>query len=189
MKFSPVEASERITEKYKRYLKTIFQITDKDYAEQLKAELDQPEILAKGPYLDVVDSFKRGKTIRKFIEMGVISDTFEKLNFPIDRELYLHQEEAIIKCSKGNNIVVSTGTGSGKTESFLIPILRELTKEQSEGKLTPGVRALIIYPMNALANDQIERLRNILADCPEITYVTLDRQSKVIQRPCKNIEY
>ena len=178
MKFSPVEASERITEKYKRYLKTIFQIADKDYAEQLKAELDQPEILAKGPYLDVVDSFKRGKTIRKLIEMGVISDTFEKLNFPIDRELYLHQEEAIIKCSKGKNIVVSTGTGSGKTESFLIPILRELTKEQSEGKLTPGVRALIIYPMNALANDQIERLRNILADCPEITYGSYTGQTK-----------
>lgn len=178
MKFSPIEASERITEKYKRYLKTIFQISDKDYAEQLDAELNQKEILAKGPYLDVVDSFKKGKSIKELIEMGIIPVEFQKLKFPIDRPLYLHQEEAIVKCAQGKNIVVSTGTGSGKTESFLIPILRELVKEHSEGKLTPGVRALIIYPMNALANDQIERLRDILNDYPEITYGSYTGQTK-----------
>ena len=72
MKFSPIEASEIITEKYKRYLKTIFQIADKDYEEQLEIELNKQDILAKGPYLDVVDSFKTGKSLRKLMEAGVI---------------------------------------------------------------------------------------------------------------------
>ena len=54
---------------------------------------------------------------------------------------------------------MASGTGSGKTESFLLPILDALTAEHARGTLGPGVRALLLYPMNALANDQIKRLR------------------------------
>ncbi|GAH50863.1 unnamed protein product, partial [marine sediment metagenome] len=79
----------------------------------------------------------------------------------IESPLYLHQEEAIRKVFNDQNIVVATGTGSGKTEAFLYPILLHLYKEYKEGTLGPGVRALILYPMNALANDQRERLRNL----------------------------
>ena len=72
--------------------------------------------------------------------------------------LYSHQEEAIRKLvSDEHNVVVSSGTGSGKTECFLIPILNNLLKDP-----TPGVRALLIYPLNALVNDQLERLRTLL---------------------------
>ncbi len=79
------------------------------------------------------------------------------------RPLYQHQEAAIRKTTAGMNVVVTTGTGSGKTESFLYPILLHLYKEYREGTLGPGVRALILYPMNALANDQRERLGDISA--------------------------
>ena len=103
---------------------------------------------------------------------------FKRFRFPLDRPLYVHQETALLKCLAGKNIVVSTGTGSGKTESFLYPILCELAKEKEEGTLNPGVRALIIYPMNALANDQVERLRDILDDCPEITYGSYTGQTR-----------
>ncbi|MFC5851068.1 DEAD/DEAH box helicase, partial [Streptomyces chlorus] len=70
----------------------------------------------------------------------------------------------------GRNLVVATGTGSGKTESFLLPVLNALAAEHARGTLGPGVRALLLYPMNALANDQMKRLRRLLAETPHITF-------------------
>lgn len=88
-----------------------------------------------------------------------------------ERPLYLHQEQAVIRAvAERRNLVVATGTGSGKTESFLIPIIEELFRQQQKGVLGPGVRALLLYPMNALANDQLKRLRMLLARSPEITF-------------------
>ena len=63
---------------------------------------------------------------------------------------------------ESQNVVVATGTASGKTESFFYPILFELYRQYLSGTLSaPGVRAMILYPMNALANDQRERLGTI----------------------------
>lgn len=178
MRFSPIEASETITEKYKRYLKTIFRIADPVYQKQFELQLEQKDIIAKGPYLDAVDSFKKGNSLKQLINRNVLPKTFEQYELPMDRSLYLHQENAIKKIQEGRNIVVSTGTGSGKTESFLIPILADLAREKENGELCPGVRALIIYPMNALANDQMQRLRKILSNYPEITYGSYTGQTK-----------
>lgn len=178
MVFSPVLASKNVVNKYKRYLSTIFRINHPLYSQQFDKELNQSDIFAKGPYLDVTDAFIKGRSIRELIQVGILPSGFERINMPIDRPLYRHQEEAIIKSNQGKNIVVSTGTGSGKTESFLIPILRELIMQHEQGHLTPGVRALIIYPMNALANDQVERLRELLSKYPSITYGSYTGQTK-----------
>src|SRR6185312_2447338 len=66
------------------------------------------------------------------------------------------------------NLVVMTGTGSGKTEAFLLPILGKLAREAHvngiEFRDRSAVRALILYPMNALVNDQLGRLRSLLGD-------------------------
>ena len=79
-----------------------------------------------------------------------------------DRKLYKHQVEAICKANNGKNLIITTGTGSGKTECFLIPIINHLMRER-KGTLGPGTYA-IIYPMNALVNDQIRRLRDIFSN-------------------------
>ena len=178
MPFSPVNASKEIAEKYMRYLKTIFSINDPDYQRQYEKLLSTESIFAAGPYIDVTDSFVKGVNIEQMITDKSLPGSFSKLNLPLNRPLYLHQQHAIEKASLGKNIVVSTGTGSGKTESFLIPILSHILSEFEHGSLTPGVRALIIYPMNALANDQIERLRTLLSNCPEITYGSYTGQTK-----------
>ena len=178
LKFSPVNASENIVNKYTRYLNTIFNIEDVYYREQFLEQQKNKSNFAKGPYLDVIDSFESGKTLNELIDEGILPYRFKNLNMNMDRPLYKHQEEAIKKIINGKSIVVSTGTGSGKTESFLIPILRELILEDEKGTLNSGVRALIIYPMNALANDQIERLRDILKDYPSITYGSYTGQTK-----------
>jgi DEAD/DEAH box helicase domain-containing protein len=81
--------------------------------------------------------------------------------FPVDREPYLHQRAAFeqLTASDVRSALVTSGTGSGKTECFLVPILDDLAREQQhDGKLT-GVRALFLYPLNALINSQRDRLR------------------------------
>lgn len=186
--FSPVTASKNIVEKYKRYLRTIFEISDSKYSLQFEKELNNESSLAKGPFLDVTDAFVKGKSIAELIQTENLAKGFCKLNMPQTRPLYKHQEEAISRVQNGKNIVVSTGTGSGKTESFLIPIFDYLIRQHEKKDLSPGVRALIIYPMNALANDQIERLRGLLRDYPEITYGSYTGQTK--QKYCDAlIEY
>lgn len=70
--------------------------------------------------------------------------------------LYVHQEQSIQSIMEGRDIVLSTGTGSGKTESFLIPIIDYCIKNRSK-----GTKAIIIYPMNALANDQMQRINHL----------------------------
>lgn len=178
MAFLPIAASNEITKKYNRYLNTIFKFKDIEYNKQFKQALCEHAKLAKGPYLDVADSFLKGKTIEELISEGLIPENFRRLGFNLTRPLYKHQQEAIEKAFKKNNMVVSTGTGSGKTESFLIPLFTEIVREYEEGCLDAGVRALLIYPMNALANDQIERLRTILKNFPEITYGCYTGQTK-----------
>ena len=178
MAFSPVEASKHITEKYSRYLHTIFSIDDEDYNRQLQSQLEGMDLLAAGPYLDVTDSFEKGSSLEDLIQAGKIVKSFRKVNIPLTRPLYKHQEIAINKVLDNHNLIVSTGTGSGKTESFLIPVLNHIIREYEAGTLDDGVRALLVYPMNALANDQIERLRELLADFPEITYGSYTGQTK-----------
>lgn len=178
MSFAPVEASKNISEKYKRYLSTIFTISDESYYHQFKEELIRKDVFSAGPYLDVTDSFVKGSSIEELIAKNELAKGFSRLNIPQTRPLYKHQEIAISRVIKENNIVVSTGTGSGKTESFLIPILNHIIWQHESGKLNPGVRALLIYPMNALANDQIERLRGLLVNYPEITYGSYTGQTK-----------
>lgn len=76
-------------------------------------------------------------------------------------EAYTHQLEAwqLLSEEQRNSVLISSGTGSGKTECFLVPLLNDLAKEANEtGKLV-GVRALMLYPLNALIASQEERLR------------------------------
>ena len=176
--FSPVTASKHIKEKYYRYLKTTFKMGE-PYKKECETLLENQDAFTKGPYLDVTDAFEKGKCIAELIEEGLLPKSFSKINMNMTRPLYLHQEKAIRKVATENrNLVVSTGTGSVKTESFLIPILRELATEAEAGTLCPGVRALLIYPMNALANDQTERLRSLLSNYPEIKFGVYTGQTK-----------
>lgn len=86
-------------------------------------------------------------------------------------KLYEHQTSAISSIKNGKNLVVCTGTGSGKTESFLIPVINEIIKEKEKkgAQYQKGVRAMLLYPMNALVNDQLKRIRKLLKGT-DITY-------------------
>ena len=171
----PLETTTRIRDTYLRYLKTIYPFQDSDLREQFWQALEEPGLLVKGPLMEASPPFQIGRSIEELVKGALLHPDFRRLCSPVlpfDRPLYLHQEQAIEKVIGGKrNVVIATGTGSGKTEAFLIPMLDHLLREQESGTLgEPGVRALLLYPMNALANDQLKRLRRILGDFPSISF-------------------
>lgn len=175
MALDPIETTRHLRDVYIRYLKTIKPFQDPWLREQFSQALEKENALLKGPLVEASPPFRTGQTIRALVEENVLSPLFAQLcseALPYERELYVHQEKAIRRIVAGQNLIVSTGTGSGKTESFLIPILDHLLREQEQGTLknNHGVRALLLYPMNALANDQMKRLRRIMEHYPGITF-------------------
>ncbi|TFG90947.1 MAG: DEAD/DEAH box helicase, partial [Candidatus Atribacteria bacterium] len=173
MSLNPIKTTQEIREQYTRYLKSLFFLKDKDLMKQAEELLDEPGKFVRGPYVEITPPFVLGSSIRDLINESILSKDFTRLasHLPIDRPLYAHQEKAIRKTTQDDcNIVVATGTGSGKTECFLIPIINYLMRQKENGQLGPGVRALLLYPMNAFANDQLSRLRTILSDYPDITF-------------------
>jgi len=169
-RLDPLETAKNIENSYKRYLKTLLAPRNERLARAFDAAIDESRLLTKGPILEITPPYETGTSCRRLIEEGVLQPDFARVGFDVDRPLYVHQETAIRKFAAGRNLVVSTGTGSGKTECFLIPIINALLDESARGELGPGVRAILLYPMNALANDQLKRLRELLADVPEITF-------------------
>lgn len=180
--FNPATAAENIKNEFIDYIATTHAFSERSLQNQFVNELSAN--IAQGPFLEINNVFKTGKSIEDMItdsecplsplfrelESGKPNDKLHKHKLPITRKLYLHQEKAIRAIVGGHNAVVSTGTGSGKTNCFLIPVLNELLREKEEGTLGKGVRALFIYPMNALANDQMKNIREILMCYPDITF-------------------
>lgn len=174
MPIHPLATTEKIRTAYLNYLKTIKPFQDDGLREEFAQAIEAKDMLVKGPLLQIALPYQKGASIHDLVNQEILSPRFEQLCSPAleyDRPLYAHQVKAISKAVKGRNIVVSTGTGSGKTEAFLVPILDYLLREQDAGTLSqPGVRALLLYPMNALVNDQLKRLRRVLQNYPQITF-------------------
>ncbi len=154
---------DKIRQRYENYLRTSFFFKDPALRASFKVALQKEGNLLRGPFPEPARGFETSVPARELAQECFPSDSDGLLPALIDRPLYVHQEHALRRCYiDGENVVVATGTASGKTESFLYPILFELYRQHLTGELgEPGVRAMILYPMNALANDQRERLGNI----------------------------
>ncbi len=159
---NPVKLARQVEERYRRYLETTFYFKDPDLRKSFQESLRSGR-LSKGPFLEATPIFRRGAPPSYFFRDLLGFEPEEGFLDAVqgERPLYRHQEDAIRQVIDGHNVVVATGTGSGKTEAFLYPILLHLYREFQAGELCPGVRALVLYPMNALANDQRERLGEI----------------------------
>lgn len=190
--FNPIETARKVEESYREYIATTIHFADANLQSQLEEILRKPGYLAKGPFLEAAPPYRKDKTVTELVGEGVLCESMLKLgggdadNFDPDRPLYVHQVRAIRKAVAGRNYVVSTGTGSGKTECFLLPILNDILKEFEKRGPSDGVRAMILYPMNALANDQLKRLRLLLKGI-DITFGrytgdTEERESKALTK-------
>lgn len=189
-KLNPIERSQYIDDKYKEFLKSSFEF-GKSHLQKLFIEQLEKEKLFKGPYVDLNFPFQRGKNLETLIEEGLVCKLFKRLNdINFTRPLYSHQEESLYTIANGHSAIITTGTGSGKTESFLYPILNDLLFDIEKGNKEVGIRAILLYPMNALVNDQIDRIRKILMNCPEITFgfFTSDTPEKTTANTRKKLE-
>lgn len=156
----PIAAITQPRQDFIRYLLTAYPIKDKVLREKLEAQLNQPGIVWQHPYVEGSQPYQVGASLAELVTAGILHPAITTL-FP-NRRLYEHQQAAIAAVVQHQeNIVVATGTGSGKTECFLVPMLDRLLKEGDQIE-AGGVRALLLYPMNALVNDQVKRLRQIL---------------------------
>ena len=130
---------------------------------------EKKEVLYQEPYIEITKNYKMLSNgfddANLSIQHKKILDKLIEEKLGVFKTPFSHQVEALEKYYSGENILVTTGTGSGKTECFLWPILTDLIYESNYSKQTweqEGIRALVLYPMNALVSDQLGRLRKII---------------------------
>jgi superfamily II DNA or RNA helicase len=169
--FDPIGASESIIESVENYLRSTFnprrEIVANEYLNAISASRLTNE-LGGSLYRQIRRKFAQGESLESFASRNVVNP---RLVSAMDNTPYSHQSRALELTTLNNrNVVIATGTGSGKTESFLLPIINSLLNEADQNELNPGVRAIIVYPMNALAADQLGRIRQTLELFPEITF-------------------
>ena len=157
------------------YIEAAYHISDAALVARRQNLLEQEGVLFRAPY---IESTPRYRTLRRFDDLAIPAAAkvlFRPLTAgsgPQPRLLfdppYTHQAEALeVAAGDGMSAVITTGTGSGKTESFLLPVLAKLAAEASLRPASfamPAVRAILLYPMNALVNDQLGRLRLLFGD-------------------------
>jgi len=156
----------QLIKNYGDYVKSFIHISDPRIKEKVNEELDEG-LLWPNPLIQLNPSFEPGGSVDELVKEGVLDKECSKI-FQKDKDekgassrplrLYKHQTEAIKIASERNNYVLTTGTGSGKSLAYIIPIVNDVLKHGS-GK---GIKAIIVYPMNALANSQEKELEKFL---------------------------
>jgi len=159
------EVRDRLIADYARYIKSFIAIGDGRIREHVDHCLSEG-LLWPEPLIQLNPSFKPGASIDELADEGVLQDECRKIfrkkteKDPYGKPLRLHQhqEEAIRAAVAGGSYVLTTGTGSGKSLAYIIPIVNHVLQRGS-GK---GIQAIVIYPMNALANSQAGELEKFL---------------------------
>lgn len=157
---------EQIIADYKDYLKSFNIIRDERIRKVVDGAFKNDEYIPE-PLIQFNPSFKRAADFKSLIGEGIIHPDIEKTFGSF--KLFVHQEEAIRLGAAGKSFVVTSGTGSGKSLTFLGTIFNHILR----GNNPSGVKAVLVYPMNALINSQVEEInkfaKNYGDDFP-ITY-------------------
>jgi ATP-dependent helicase YprA (DUF1998 family) len=161
---NPITYAEHVVGDFLRYQLTTYPFAAPHLFAQMRALLNLEQSrstpLLRGPFISLSRAFKAGAPIEALAREGILHPHMARLaQHP---SVYGHQEQAIRAVAQKRTTLVSTGTGSGKTECFLYPVISRGLELRDEGA-APGILAVIVYPMNALAEDQLGRLRGLLA--------------------------
>jgi superfamily II DNA/RNA helicase len=126
------------------------------------------------PWLSLNPSFAAGGAVPQLVKEGLLHPECERIfrrkAGPQDTGrdpivLHQHQREAIEVAATGKSYVLTTGTGSGKSLAYIVPIVDAVLRDREAhgGQRQPGVKAIVVYPMNALANSQVGELTKFLS--------------------------
>lgn len=158
-----------LVEDYERFARSFTTIRAKDIREQVN------QVYASGrfwpePIISINPHFQLGDSLGKLVAEGTLDKRTEQV-FRLDGQpltLFRHQSQAVAKAKQGQSFVVTTGTGSGKSLCFFIPIIDSTIRARAAGE-GGRTRAIIVYPMNALANSQMNELEKFIdqAGLPE----------------------
>jgi ATP-dependent helicase YprA (DUF1998 family) len=172
---------------YRKFATSFTTIHAEDIRSQVEAIYSEGRFWPD-PLLQINPSYKRGLNLETLISNGALdprtADIFRADEAPLS--LYKHQEQAVVLASQGESYVVTTGTGSGKSLCFFIPIVSAVLAEKRKSAIR-RTRAIIIYPMTALANSQLEELdkfvSNVQGEKP-ITFARYTGQEDSEERRC-----
>ena len=170
------ETSEQLHRALSEYIEATYHVSHPILVGQRSGLLGEAGVIHQRPYLESTPRYRTGK---RFADLGLddaaleifssVSKPVGDLGLLIHDPPYQHQSMSTqLSLVEGRSLMVMTGTGSGKTECFLLPILGKLAREakgagEKFGQRT-AVRAMVLYPMNALVNDQLGRLRLLFGD-------------------------
>lgn len=158
-----LELHETIVKDYKGYLESFSNIKDQELKKLVDSSLIDGKYLPD-PLFQFNPTFEKAREMQALIDEGVVHPDIRKI-FGSYR-LYLHQERAIRLGVSGKSFVVTSGTGSGKSLTFLATIFNHILKSEKK----KGIKAILVYPMNALINSQEEEIKkcneNYGADFP-----------------------
>jgi len=152
-----------------QYLEAQYHIWDEDIVAERKQLFESPGTTYQEPWIESTPFYLAKRSYNELNLHPSIKALFErliKLDIGVFEKPYEHQALALEQIvTEKRDTIIATSTGSGKTESFLFPILAQLVLESIQASASteqPGCRAILLYPMNALVNDQLARLRRLL---------------------------
>lgn len=168
---------EKLTERYNSFSQGFHIIREKDIRDVVDVFLNQKKKFCPEPLVQLNMNYEQGHTIDDLVQARILHPDCAKLFVvgepPESLTLHRHQQEAVTYAHEGKNYVVTTGTGSGKSLTFIIPIIDAVLKARDQDTM-PRTRAIIIYPMNALANSQREEFEKFLHNAKD-TGITIGR--------------
>jgi superfamily II DNA/RNA helicase len=180
-----------VIDQYKAFSRSFTKIRSSEIASKVAALYDDKRFWPE-PLLQINPHYASGGSIRDFIKGGALdqecADIFKDKWGPSDQDdpslkLRKHQEQAISFAKERQSFVVTTGTGSGKSLCFFVPIIDAAIKAKKAGD-GAKTRAIVIYPMNALANSQAKELEGYLGSATGglVTYARYTGQENTEER-------
>lgn len=146
MSDTAVNCVRHLIDQYRNFLRSSYRLADPRLREQFEQHINETDVLVKGPYVTLAHDFEAGQPLKELHLRGIGHKGVLRLNWSFgEKPIYKHQERAFQKVESGSNCVVKTGTGSGKTEAFLFPVLSGVMKLKEKG--IEGTKAILLYPM------------------------------------------
>jgi len=156
----------RILEEYRQYVKSFLAVSDERVRHFIEEQLLTQNALWPDALIQLNSAYEPAATIEELARQGQLHPMVDAIFQDRGKSLrlYRHQSEAIQRALIHHPYIVTSGTGSGKSLTYLIPIFNHILRQ---GLDQPCVHAIIVYPMNALVNSQKDAIDRAMQNLPE----------------------